>query len=254
MSYVVYEKKGHIAYITLNRPERLNALGSEASQQLMEAEVDFAQDDDLLVAIYTGAGDRAFCAGFDLKEGAEQGREGEKRQPGSRSSTTVDLIKPTIAAVNGLAYGGGFELAQRCDIRICSENATFAMPEVKRGVSPVPGLFALPRLIGLSNALYLMLTGEPIDAQKALGLGLVAKVVPPSDLIPEATKIAEILCENGPLAVRTIKQMVKLGSEVPTEYGRRFAAAMIDSVWGSEDAREGMIAFAEKRKPVWKMR
>jgi len=254
MSYVVYEKKGHIAYITLNRPERLNALGTEVSQQLLEAETDFAQDDDLLVAVYTGAGDRAFCAGFDLKEGAERGHEGERRQPGSRPTTAVELIKPTIAAVNGLAYGGGFELAQRCDIRICSENATFAMPEVKRGLTPVPGLFALPRLIGLSNALYLMLTGEPMDAQQALTFGLVAKVVPLSELLPAATRMAEVLCENGPLAVRTIKQMVKLGSEVPTEYARRFAAAMIDSVWGSEDAMEGMVAFTEKRKPVWKMR
>ncbi|MGB2800682.1 MAG: enoyl-CoA hydratase-related protein, partial [Dehalococcoidia bacterium] len=137
MSYIIYEKKGHIAYITLNRPERLNALGSELSQQLQEAEFDFAQDDDLWVAIYTGAGDRAFSAGFDLKEGAERGSEGQRRQPG-RGSGPIELVKPTIAAVNGIAYGGGFELAQRCDIRICSENAMFAMPEVKRGLTPVP--------------------------------------------------------------------------------------------------------------------
>ena len=253
MSYIIYEKKGHIAYFTLNRPERLNALGSEVSQQLQEAEFDFAQDDDLWVAIYTGAGDRAFSAGFDLKEGAESSRGGQRRQPG-KGLGPIELVKPTIAAVNGIAYGGGFELAQRCDIRICSENAMFAMPEVKRGLTPIPGLFTLPRLIGQSNAMFLLLTGEPIDAEEAYRLGVVAKVVPLDELIPTATSIAEIICENGPLAVRTIKQIVKLGAEVPLDYGRRFAASMIDSVWGSEDAREGMTAFVQKRKPVWKMR
>jgi enoyl-CoA hydratase/carnithine racemase len=253
MSYIIYEKKGHIAYITLDRPERLNALGSELSQQLQEAEFDFAQDDDVWVAIYTGAGDRAFSAGFDLKEGAERGREGQRRQPG-RGPGPIELVKPTIAAVNGIAYGGGFELAQRCDIRICSENAMFAMPEVKRGLTPVPGLFTLPRLIGQSNAMFLLLTGEPIDAEEAYRLGVVAKVVPLDELIPTATSMAETICGNSPLGVRAARQVVKLGTEVPMDYARRLAASLIDSVWGSEDAREGMTAFVQKRKPVWKMR
>ena len=253
MSYVEYEKKGHIVYITLNRPDRMNAVGAEMSQLLQQAEADFENDDDARVAIITGAGDRAFSAGFDLKEGAERGREGERRRPGDRPPPT-EHTKPTIAAVNGLAYGGGFELAQRCDIRICSENARFAMPEVKRGVSPVPGLFLLPRLIGPTHALWMMLSGEPISAEEALRLGLVVRVVPLPQLIPTATQMAETICENGPIAVRAIKHVVKIGAELPLDYAWRLAGASINEVWGSEDAQEGMRAFAEKRKPEWKMR
>ncbi len=253
MSYVTYEVKDHIAYITLNRPERLNALSRELSQQLREAESNFAQDDDAWVAVYTGAGDRAFCAGLDLKDAAERGREGDRILPG-RAPAPIEISKPTIAAINGICYGGGFELAQRCDVRICSENATFAMAEVKVGLMPVTGLFTLPRLIGQSNAMWLILSGEPIDAQEAHRVGLVTKVVPLADLMPTALGMAEIVCGNSPLGVRAARQVVKLGTEVPMDYARRLAGALIDSVWGSEDAREAAIAFAEKRKPVWKMR
>ncbi len=152
MSYVTYEGKDHIAYITLNRPERLNAFSRELMQQLRDAENNFSQDDDAWIAIYTGAGERAFCAGLDLKEAAERGREGQMILPG-RAPCPIELVKPTIAAINGICYGGGFDLVQRCDIRICSENATFAMAKVKAGLMPVTGLFTLPRLIGQSNSM-----------------------------------------------------------------------------------------------------
>jgi len=253
MAYVTYEKKDHIAYITLNRPDRLNALGTELRQQLGEAETTFAQDQDAWVAIYTGAGERAFCAGLDLKEAAEGGREGRTIRP-SRGSRPIEITKPTIAAINGLAYGGGFELIQRCDVRLCSQNATFAMAEVKVGLMPVTGLFTLPRLIGQSNAMWLLLSGEPFDAQEAYRIGLVTRVVPLAELLPTATRMAEIICENSPLAVRAIKHSVKLGAEVPMDYALRLGSSLIDSVWGSEDAKEGAAAFAEKRKPVWRMR
>jgi len=253
MEYVTYEEKDHIAYITLNRPERLNALGTELMQQLGEAEARFIQDQDAWVAIYTGAGERAFCAGLDLKEAAERGREGRTIRP-SQGSRPIEITKPTIAAINGLAYGGGFELVQRCDVRICSENAMFAMAEVKVGLMPVTGLFTLPRLIGQSNAMWLLLSGEPIGAQEAYRIGLVTRVVPLPELLSTATRMAEIICENSPLAVRAIKHSVKLGAEVPMDYALRLGGSLIDSVWGSEDAKEGATAFAEKRKPVWRMR
>lgn len=253
MAYVTYEKKDHIAYITLNRPDRLNALGTELRQQLGEAEMNFAQDQDAWVAIYTGTGERAFCAGLDLKEAVERSQEGRMILP-SKAPPPVEFAKPTIAAINGLAYGGGFELAQRCDMRVCSENAMFAMAEVKRGLTPVTGLFILPRLIGQSNAMWLLLSGEPIDAQEAYRIGLVTRVVPLAELLPTATRMAEIICENSPLAVRAIKHLVKFGAEVPMEYARRLGSSLIDSAWGSEDAKEGAAAFAEKRKPVWEIR
>lgn len=259
MAYVDYEKKGHIAYITLNRPERLNALGSELGQELGEAEAKFAWDDDAWVAIYTGAGERAFCAGRDLKEAAEGGGGGGGGGRGqvpfaSRAARPAEITKPTIAAINGVAYGGGFELVQRCDVRICSENATFAMAEVTVGLTPVTGLFTLPRLIGQSNAMWLLLSGEAFDAQEAYRLGLVTRVVPLADLLPTATSMAETICGNSPLAVRAIKQLAKTGAEVPMDYAMRLGSSLISSVWGSEDAKEGAAAFAEKRKPVWKMR
>lgn len=253
MAYVTYERKDHIATITLNRPERLNALGRELMQQLREAENSFAADDDAWVAIFTGAGDRAFCAGLDLKEAATGGRDAEVILPG-RASGPVETDKPTIAAVNGICYGGGFELVQRCDVRICSENATFAMAEVKAGRVPVTGLFTLPRLIGQSNAMWLILSGEPIDAREAHRIGLVTRVVPLAELMPTAVGMAETMCGNAPLGVRAAKRIVKLGGEVPMDYARRLAGALIDSVWGSEDAREAAAAFAEKRNPVWRMR
>lgn len=253
MSYVVYEKKDHIAYITLNRPERLNALGTELVQHFWEADTSFAEDDDAWVAIYTGAGDRAFCAGLDLKEAAERGLQGQMMLP-SQFRPFIEQRKPTIAAVNGVAYGGGVEIALRCDMRICSENARFALAEVKRGLCPPTGSFYLPRLIGMSNAMWWLLSGEPIDAQEAYRIGLVTRVVPFAELLPSATRMAEVICENGPLAVRATKQLVRLGLEVSMEYGYRLGLGLMDSVWGSEDAMEGARAFAEKRKPVWKMR
>ena len=154
MPYVIYGKKDHIACITLNRPDRFNALGTELSQQLLEAQTNFAEDDDAWVAIYTGAGDRAFCAGLDLKEVAERGSQGGRITVPSQHRPPPEQRKPTIAAINGVAYGGGMEIALGCDVRICSENAVFALAEVKRGLCPPTGSFNLPRLIGMSNAIW----------------------------------------------------------------------------------------------------
>ena len=265
MAYVLYEKSDHIAVITLNRPERMNALGRELSTELRQAEEEFIGDDDAWIAIYTGAGDRAFCAGRDLKEAAGQStvqRSATPQKTAPRSAPAIgrfervaqDHGKPTIAAINGAAYGGGLEKALGCDIRICSDNATMALAEVKVGLCPPNGSFALPRLVGLSNAMWLLLSGEPVDAQEALRMGLVTRVVPLEDLLDTAKSMAETIAGNAPLAVRATRKLATLGLEMPMDYARRMGAALIESVWTSEDSVEGAKAFAEKRAPVWKMR
>ena len=261
MPYVIYEKRDHVAIITLNRPERMNALGSELGAELRQAEAEFAADDDAWIGIYTGAGDRAFCAGRDLKEAAEQ----EARPAASETRgvpppiTRFERIapdhgKPTIAAINGAAYGGGLEKALTCDIRICSDNAHMALAEVKVGLCPPGGSFNLPRLVGLSNSMWLLLSGEPVRAEEALRMGLVTRVVPLPDLLDTAVEMAETIALNAPLAVRATRKLAHLGLEVPLDYAQRMGAMLIESVWSSEDAVEGARAFAEKRPPEWRMR
>lgn len=253
MPYVLYEKQDHIAVITLNRPERMNALGRELGAELREAEAEFAADDDAWIGVYTGAGDRAFCAGRDLKEVADAGASSAPRA-GAFEQIPPDHGKPTIAAINGAAYGGGLEKALGTDIRICSENATMALAEVKVGLCPPSGSFLLPRLVGLSNAMWLLLSGEPVDAPDAYRMGLVSRVVSQEELMPTAMEMAATIAANAPLAVRATRKLATLGLETPQDYGRRLGAALIQQVWGSEDAVEGARAFAEKRQPVWQMK
>ncbi|MCE2424004.1 MAG: enoyl-CoA hydratase/isomerase family protein [Pseudomonadales bacterium] len=262
MAYVIYEKRDHVAIITLNRPERMNALGSELSSELRQAEAEFAADDDAWIGIYTGAGDRAFCAGRDLKEAAEQ--EARPTSDGGKPSVPPPITrferiapdhgKPTIAAINGAAYGGGLEKALTCDIRICSDNAHMALAEVKVGLCPPGGSFNLPRLVGLSNSMWLLLSGEPVRAEEALRMGLVTRVTPLPDLLDTAVEMAETIALNAPLAVRATRKLAHLGLEMPLDYARRMGAMLIESVWSSEDAVEGARAFAEKRPPAWRMR
>ena len=260
MPYVTYEKRGHLAIITLNRPERMNALGRELSADLRAAEAEFAGDDDVWVGIYTGAGDRAFCAGLDLKEAAERGSGvatggGASASPISRFERIApDHGKVTIAAINGAAYGGGLEMALTCDMRICAENARMALAEVKVGLCPPGGSFNLPRLVGLSNAMWLLLSGEPVDAEEALRMGLVTRVVGSAELLDTAVEMGETIAANAPLAVRATRKLAHLGIEMPRDYARRMGAMLIESVWSSEDAVEGARAFAERRPPDWRMR
>ena len=262
MAYVNYEKRGHLAIITLNRPERMNALGRQLSAELRQAEAEFVADDDVWLGIYTGAGDRAFCAGRDLKEAAEEEAKVETAATDPATASPIsrferiaaDHGKPTIAAINGAAYGGGLEKALTCDIRLCSENARMALAEVKVGLCPPGGSFNLPRLVGLSNAMWLLLSGEPVDAEEALRMGLVSRVVPLPDLLETAVQMGETIVANAPLAVRATRKLAHLGLEMPLDYARRMGAMLIESVWSSEDAVEGARAFAEKRPPDWRQR
>lgn len=261
MAFVTYEKRDHVAIITLNRPERMNALGRALSAELREAETEFIGDDDVWIGIYTGAGDRAFCAGRDLKEAAAD-EAGAKTSPAAATAGPIsrferiaaDHGKPTIAAINGAAYGGGLEKALTCDIRICSENARMALAEVKVGLCPPGGSFNLPRLVGLSNSMWLLLSGEPVGAEEALRMGLVTRVVPYPDLLDTAVEMAETIAGNAPLAVRATRKLAHLGLEMPLDYARRMGAMLVESVWSSEDAVEGARAFAEKRPPEWRIR
>ena len=262
MAYVNYEKRGHVAIITLNRPDRMNALGRELGAELREAEAEFAADNDVWLGIYTGAGDRAFCAGRDLKEAAELDAQASSAPAEPANANPIsrferiapDHGKPTIAAINGAAYGGGLEMALTCDIRICSENARMALAEVKVGLCPPGGSFNLPRLVGLSNAMWVLLSGEPVDAAEALRMGLVTKVTTQDELLGTAVSMAETIAANAPLAVRATRKLARLGLEMPLDYARRMGAQLIESVWTSEDSVEGAAAFAQKRDPEWRMR
>jgi enoyl-CoA hydratase/carnithine racemase len=254
-----YDKDGRIATITIDRPEAMNAMDRETSQQLAAAFQDFDRDEELLVAILTGAGDKAFSAGADLKKmygGQDDGHVREIWDPERqwRLGQRLQVWKPIIAAINGYCLAGGLELALGCDIRIASETASFGCPEVRWGILHGYGALRLPRTVPLSAAMELLLTGERIDAHEALRLGIVSRVVPPAELMPTARRMAERICANGPLAVRVTKELAWRGLELSLEEGLRLYAALGALVRASEDAREGPRAFAEKRQPRFKGR
>jgi enoyl-CoA hydratase/carnithine racemase len=257
---VIYEKKGRIAVITINRPERMNAIDPEASRELLSAWSDFRDDNELWVAIFTGAGERAFSAGLDLVAVAEAFSGGpmgglQFGVPFGGITRGFEIFKPMIAAINGHCLAGGLEMALCCDIRIAAENATFGLMEVTRAIIPgAGGTQRLARAIGLPKALELIITGSRIDAQTALRYGLVSQVVPLPELMPKAMALAELICQNGPVAVRLAKEAACRGYDMTLEQGLAVEQKLSDEVWGTEDAREGPVAFAQKRKPEYKGR
>jgi enoyl-CoA hydratase/carnithine racemase len=256
MAVLIYEKKSRVAYLTLNRPESRNAVNRELSRALDEAWSDFNQDDDLRVAILTGAGDKAFCAGMDLKERASADaadRRPSQRRPPASHASGLNTWKPVIAAINGYCLAGGFRLAQNCDFRISADDAVFGVREVKRGLMP-SWTVELPKLIGLAHALEIVLMGEHITAQRAYEMGFVNKVVPKAKLMTEAQQWADILIENAPLSVQALKEVLYRGFTLPSQEAHSIATHILHRVEVSEDIKEGPRAFAEKRKPVWKGR
>ncbi len=250
-----YKKEGRIAIFTINRPEAMNAMNVEAVRELHEAMVDFRDDPDLWVGIITGAGERAFSAGADIKDMLPFMKE-HRDSPWAMPATPMrglELWKPLIAAINGMALGGGLEIALACDIRIASENARFGTPEITIGLMPGwGGTQRLPRMVPWCKAAEILLMGRPIDAQEAYRIGLVNKVVPLEQLMPTAREWAEVICQAGPLAVRAAKEAMIRGCSMSLEEGLRLENSLEVYLLGTEDFTEGTTAFVEKRKAVYK--
>jgi len=247
---VLYEKRGHIALVTLNRPEVLNALNQEMQDGLRTAWREVEADDGVRVAILTGAG-RAFSAGADLKtmEGHPPETQPRLRPSTGPSPSVSEVTKPVIAAVNGYCLAGALELATACDMRIASERAQFGSPEVKWNVLHSYGALRLPHAIPMAVAMEMMLTGEFIDAQRALAVGLVSRVVPHEELLPTCEMLAEKIAANGQLAVRITKRLAYTTLRMGLDQAREVSAALSQINGFSPDSQEGPRAFAEKRTP-----
>lgn len=257
---IIYEKRDHIVIITMNRPEVLNARNLQLRQELMQACQDANDDLEVRAVILTGAGEKAFSVGLDLKELAAsrdvKSIENRQNRPKNNDSRYVWAIeKPVIAAINGFALGGGLELALCCDIRIASENARVGLPEASRGLLPGSGgTQRLPRIVGPAKALEIMFTAEPLSAQEALEIGLVTKVVPASELMATAEEMARKITRCAPLSLRYIKEAVRKGLEMPLDQALSLETDLSTLLLTSDDAREGPRAFAEKRAPNWQGR
>jgi E-phenylitaconyl-CoA hydratase len=252
MPEVLFESDGRLALITINRPEAMNALNNAVRHGLVDAFSRLRDDPDLWVGIITGAGERAFSAGADLVEMSRRRSEQvadsfwEFTEPGPTRG--LDPGKPIIAAINGYCLAGGLELALACDIRIAAEHAQFGLTEVSRGIIPGSGgTQRLPRLIGLGAALELMYTADRIPASEALRLGLVNRVIPAADVMPESRRLAERICQNAPLAVRAVREAATRGLQMPLDQGLRIESFLSRIIRDTEDSREGPRAFAEKR-------
>jgi E-phenylitaconyl-CoA hydratase len=250
---VLYDKDEHVVTITYHRPERMNAINSQMRDALNAAWLRFRDDEDAWVAILTGAG-RAFCAGADIREGGAAGTFAgtfwEKPTINSFESG-LELFKPTIAAINGPCLGYGVTAVSFCDFVIASQRATFGFPEVRIGVPTIVGAIRMPQRLNWADAMELLLTGETVDAERAKAMGLVWKVVPHDDLMAEAQRLAERLCQSAPLAVRATKEVAVRARTLPWVEAVRFGETMRLVAGNTADAVEGRAAIREKRSPRW---
>jgi enoyl-CoA hydratase len=253
---ILEERRESIAIVTLNRPEKLNALSRETIAALASAFKSFENDAELRAVVLTGAGDRAFSAGTDLSElvhvPADEAREVADR--GQQLCSQIEQLRvPVIAAINGIAAGGGCELALACHLRIATPNARFSLPETKLGIIPgYGGTQRLTRELGRPRALELILTAGSVNAEEALRFGLVNRVVPASELLATAEELAREIAQHAPLAIRACLEAVMVGTELPLAEGLALEGKLFASLFASEDMREGTLAFLEKRKAVFK--
>ena len=249
---LLYEKEDRIVTITLNRPDALNAFDPETVVEFSQAMTKFNDDSEAWVAIVTGAGDKAFSAGADLKKLVPAVQDQGFEAPPS-IMRGLHIYKPFIAAVNGAALGGGLEVVISCDIRIAAENAVFGVPEVRWNLIPGwGGTQRLPRMLPWARAAELLLMGNTVDAQEAYQIGLVNCVVPLPELMPTAKQWARRICDNGPMSVRAAKEAMLTGVDESLDKGLEIEKSLIDRLMTTEDSKEGPKAFAEKRKPIYK--
>ena len=260
--FCLVERDGPITLVTINRPDAMNALTPYANEELAEVFDDFQADPDQWVAILTGAGDKAFSSGNDLKFTAQSMAAGLPLETPTKGFAGLtarwDNNKPVIAAVNGIAMGGGFEIALACDLIIAAEGAVFALPEPKVGLAALAGgLHRLPRQIGLKQAMGMILTARRVSAAEGLSLGFVNEVVPQDELLAAARRWADDIAACSPMSIRASKEAVMKGldeSDLAAAYGNQTRYPAIGALFRSDDVREGPLAFAQKRPPVWKGR
>ena len=261
MASVLYEQSDRIVTITMNRPDAMNAIDPETHAALIEAWSRFRDDEDAWVAILTGAGEKSFSAGADLKKmipaafARKGGGRGHNDYGLGGITRGLEIWKPIIAAINGHCLAGGLEQALACDLRVATPHATFGLPEVRWAIMPgAGGTQRLPRAVPLAKAMEMILMAQTLSAEQALQFGLINAVVPLPELIPTARKWAQTICERGPLAVRAAKEAVVRGLTMPLADGLRLEAFLSGTLRGTEDAVEGPKAFAEKRKPNFQAR
>jgi enoyl-CoA hydratase/carnithine racemase len=257
---IIYEVKNQIAFITFNRPESMNAINRQMTRDLVEACRQIEEDSGIRIAIFTGAGERAFSAGMDLKERAETGfspierRNQKLTQTIHTQSRAIGVMtKPTIAAIKGYCVGGGLEMALACDLRVAAEDAKLGLTEVRRGLIPgAGGTQRLTRAVGITKALEMCLTGDTVSGSQAQKLGLVNIAVPANQVLQAGEDLANRILKGAPMSVTFIKEAIKKGIELPLEEGLRLEADLSALIGITEDSKEGPRAFAEKRAPVWK--